>query len=68
MFGFLGKEKSNRRKTCCHDLDTVPGGMIGLVIGPRLASAEIYRDLPYRDPGGGRVGKQRFRSCLRLCR
>jgi len=63
MFGLSGKEKGNRRKTCCHDLEPVPGGMIGLVIGPRLASAEIYRD-----PAGGRVGKQRFRSCHRLSR
>jgi hypothetical protein len=63
MFGLSRKEKSNRRKTCCHDLEPVPGGMIGLVIEPRLAFREIYKDL-----GGGRVGKQRFRSCHRLCR
>ena len=63
-----GKEKGNRRKTCCHDLEPVPGGMIGLVIGPRLASAGIHRDPVYRNLGGGRVGKQRFRSCHRLCR
>jgi hypothetical protein len=71
MFDCPEKKKATGERPAAMTSNRTRLGVLGLVIGPRLASAEIYRDPVYRDRdyrsrGGGRVGKQRFRSCHRL--